>query len=163
MKKSTKKTLTTVAIIVLAVVVIGFLPSLFTGNDDSDFDKINVSYEVGGLTESGDWDEDEECALYTKDAIECTGFELCADFNSNIAFEVHYYGKDGAWISKIGNEGLQLTVNAGDMPEGATSIRIVIRPLNDDNDKIGLFEKAKYANQLTVRITTEEVEADTAA
>ncbi len=82
MKKSTKKTLTTVAIIVLAVVVIGFLPSLFSGNDDSEFDKINVSYEVGGLTETGEWDPDEDCALYTKDVIECTGVELCAEFDS---------------------------------------------------------------------------------
>ncbi len=161
MKKSTKKTLTTVAIIVLAVVVIGFLPSLFSGNGDSDFDKINVSYEVGGLTESGDWDEDEECALYTKDLIECTGVELCAEFDSNISYEVHFYKEDGTWISKTANQGLQLTVD--EMPEDAFGIRIVIRPLDDDNDKISLFEKYTYASQLTVKIRTEEVESDTAA
>lgn len=159
MKKKTKSILTTVGIIVLAVVVLGLVPTLFGNNDkDSDFKRVRLSYEVGGITDTGSWDEDEKCALYTLDAIECTGFDLCADFNSNIAYEVHFYGEDGAWISRVTNEGNQLTMNPGEMPEGATSIRIVIHPLNDDNDKIGLFEKSKYANQLTVRITTEEVD-----
>ena len=160
MKKSTKKTLTTVAIIVLAVVVIGFLPSLFTGNDDSDFDKVNLTWDVGALDETGAYIDD-DCALYTKDLIECTGVELCAEFDSNISYEVHFYKEDGTWISMTANEGLQLTVD--EMPAEAFGIRIVIRPLDDDNDKISLFEKYTYASQLTVKIRTEEVEADTAA
>lgn len=161
MKRSTKKTLTTVGVVILAVVVITMLPSLFNfENDDSDFDKVNLTWDVGALDETGAYIED-DCALYTKDLIECTGVELCAEFDSNISYEVHFYEEDGTWISMTANEGLQLTID--EMPEGAFGIRIVIRPLNDDNDKISLFEKYTYASQLTVKIRTEEVEADTAA
>lgn len=161
MKRSTKKTLTTVCVVILAVVVITMLPSFFNfENDDSDFDKVNLTWDVGALDENGGFVED-ECAIYTKDLIECTGVELCAEFDSNISYEVHFYKEDGTWISKSANQGLQLTVD--EMPEDAFGIRIVIRPLDDDNDKISLFEKYKYASQLTVKIRTEEVEADTAA
>lgn len=161
MKRSTKKTLTTVGVVILAVVVITMLPSFFNfENDDSDFDKVNLTWDVGALDETGAYIED-DCALYTKDLIECTGVELCAEFDSNISYEVHFYKEDGTWISKTANQGLQLTVD--EMPEDAFGIRIVIRPLDDDNDKISLFEKYKYASQLTVKIRTEEVEADTAA
>lgn len=161
MKRSTKKTLTTVCVVILAVVVITMLPSFFNfENDDSDFDKVNLTWDVGALDETGAYIED-DCALYTKDLIECTGVELCAEFDSNISYEVHFYKEDGTWISKSANQGLQLTVD--EMPEDAFGIRIVIRPLDDDNDKISLFEKYKYASQLTVKIRTEEVEADTAA
>lgn len=161
MKRSTKKTLTTVCVVILAVVVITMLPSFFNfENDDSDFDKVNLTWDVGALDETGAYIED-DCALYTKDLIECTGVELCAEFDSNISYEVHFYKEDGTWISKSANQGLQLTVD--EMPEDAFGIRIVIRPLDDDNDKISMFEKITYARQLTVKIRTEEVEADTAA
>lgn len=161
MKRSTKKTLTTVGVVILAVVVITMLPSFFNfESDDSDFDKVNLTWDVGALDESGAYTKD-DCALYTKDLIECTGVELCAEFDSNISYEVHFYKEDGTWISMTANEGLQLTVD--EMPDEAFGIRIVIRPLDDDNDKISLFEKYTYASQLTVKIRTEEVEADTAA
>lgn len=161
MKRKTKSILTTVGIIVLAVVVLGFIPTLFGNNDkDSDFERVRLSYEVGALDEDGAYVED-ECALYTKELIECTGVELSAEFDSNISYEVHYYKEDGTWISSTANTGLQLKID--EMPEEAFGIRIEIRPLDDDNDKIGVFEKTKYANLLTVKIRTVEVEDDTAA
>lgn len=161
MKRSTKMTLTTVGVVILAVVVITMLPSFFNfESDDSDFHKVNLTWDVGALDENGGFVED-ECAIYTKDLIECTGVELCAEFDSNISYEVHFYKEDGTWISKTANQGLQLTVD--EIPEDAFGIRIVIRPLDDDNDKISMFEKYTYASQLTVKIRTEEVEADTAA
>lgn len=164
LSNKTKKTLGNVGIVVLIVAIVALIPTLFSiGADDSDYEKINVSYAVGGLTATGDWDKDEECALYTKNVIECTGFKLTADFDSNIEYEVHYYDESDKWISSVTSSELQLEVAAGDMPEGAVGIRIVIRPLDDDNDKIGTFEHYTYANQLTVQITTEEVDDDTAA
>lgn len=158
MKRKTKNSLTTFGVVVLAILVIGFLPSLFNiDSDDSDYDKVYLNFDVGALDEAGAYVED-DCALYTKDVIECTGVELCAEFDSDISYEVHFYKEDGTWISSTTNTGLQLTVD--EMPEDAYGIRIVIRPLDDDNDKISLFEKITYANQLTVKIRTEEVDSE---
>ena len=160
--KKTKTLITNVLIVLAIVAALVFVPALFS-SDDTGYDKINVSYVVGGITATGDWDKDEECALYTKNAIECTGFKLTADFDSNIEYEVHYYDEHDKWISSVKSSELQLEVAAGDMPENATAIRIVIRPLDDEDNKIGFFETSKYAGQLTVQITTEEVESDATA
>lgn len=162
LSRKNQKTLTWVAIALVALLVVAIIPTLFNPADDSGYNKVNVTYEVGSIDETGVFAED-ECALYSKKLIECTGFKLTADFDSNIEYEVHYYDEDDKWISSVKSSDLQLEVAVGDMPEGATGIRIVIRPLEDDNEKIGLFERSKYANQLTVQITTEEVESDAAA
>lgn len=154
MKKKTKNTLLTVAVVILAILVVGMVPAFFEP-DDSDYNKVNLTWDVGALDENGGYIED-DCALYTKDLIECTGVELCAEFDSNISYEVHFYKEDGTWISSTANEGLQLMID--EMPEDAFGVRIVIRPLDDENDKISLFEKITYANQLTVKIRTVEVE-----
>lgn len=145
--------------IVLAVgVVIGCisLVATLTNKSEDDFKTFKPSYAVGAIDSvTGQYTED-ECALYTPDLIECTGIELYADFESSIDYVVYYYDENDAYISSTPNEALNLKVD--DMPEGAVGVRIAIYPTADENEKIGLFERATYANQLDVKIRTVEVE-----
>ena len=165
LSNKTKKTLGNVGIVVLIVAIVTLIPTLFSiGADDSDFEKVNLTYAIGGIDEATGRPVENECALYTKNAIECTGVELYADFDSEIKYTVYFYDDDENFISCQSNTGLNMTVD--EMPEGATHIRIAIYPQNDENDEIGTFEKYTYKNQLTVKVRTVEVDKaddDTAA
>lgn len=152
-KDLAKKVLT----IALAFACIIAVISLFTGfgEDENGYKTITPSYSVGDIDKStGKVVKEEECALYTKDVIECTGIKLYADFDGDITYTVHFYDENDVWLSCEDNEGLNLAIE--DFPEGTFGVRIVIYPQSDENGKIGLLERSTYANQLTVK-TTDKV------
>lgn len=162
--RSQKDILTKALYVVLAVLAIVFIVSLVgnIGNKDDDgYEKINLSYTIGAIDKTTGRPVEDDCAMYTKDIIECTGIELYADFDSDIKYAVHFYDDNEVWLSCVENEGLNLKID--EMPEDAYGVRIVIYPQNDENDKISLFEKSTYKNQLTVKITNEEPEAEDSA
>lgn len=153
----TKKILKKIGLAILAVAIIGGSAAIVNGlveRSKEDYKETRLSWDVGGITSAGKFDTDCDDAIYTKNAIECSGVELYADFDSSINFEVHFYDENGEWLSKMDNTGLQLKVD--EMPDDATSIRIVIRPTNDEDGKISYLEKLEYANQLTVKIRSIE-------
>lgn len=163
--KKTKDLLTKVVAIVLAFAAVIGGAALIGGIADSandDYKKVNLSYTVGEIDKTTGRPVENECAMYTKDIIECTGVELYADFDSDIKYTVHFYNENEEWLSCVDNEGLNLKIEE-DMPEDAFGVRIVIYPQSDENSKISLFEKGTYANQLTVKVTTKEIKTDTAA
>ena len=139
--------------IVLAFVAIVGVFSIF-GKDDDGYKTIHPGYSVGAISKTtGDFTED-ECAIYTKDIIECTGIKLYADSDSDIKYTVHLYDEDEKWIRCVENEGLNLTLEELDAEETAVyGVRIVIYPQSDENEKVSFLEKGTYAAQLTVKIT----------
>ena len=124
------------------------------GEDDQGYKTINPIFSVGAIdATTGQYTED-ECALYTKGAIECTGIKLTADFDSDIKYTVHLYDEDDKWIRCVENEGLNLTLEELDAEDTAVhGVRIVIYPQSDENEKVSFLEKGTYAGQLTVKIT----------
>lgn len=149
------------AIVLAAALAIGgiTLVTSLVERSKEDFKETRLSYDIGGITADGSYDKDAKNAIYTNKAIECTGIHLEADFDSDITFEVHFYDEEGKWLSMQQNDGLKLLVD--EMPEGAVAVRVVIRPADDD--EVGIIEKYTYANQLTVKIRTEEVKTEAEA
>ncbi len=157
----TKQILTYVALAVLIVASVAFVGTLiFGGFEDSDYKTTNITWDVGGILNDGQYDRDEKGALYTKDLIRCTGFELYADFNSDNEVMVYFYDDTDSFIESRKMDGLEYKCE--DFPKNAVGIRIVLTPLDDEDGKIGLFEKGEYANQLTVKLRTTEVKSDEA-
>ena len=155
----TKKYLTYAAMAVLAVLVLALVGTLiFGGYEDSDYKTTNMTWDVGGIQSNGQFDRDEKGALYTKDLIRCTGFEIYSKFDSENDIRVCFYDDTDKYISDMTAEGLELKCDS--FPENAVGIRIVVTPLDDEDGKIGLFEKSGYANQITVKLRTVEVEAN---
>ena len=153
-----------VVLAVLAVVLVVSLVGNIGNKDDDGYKTIHPSYSVGAIdATTGQYTEDEN-AIYTKDIIECTGIKLYADFDSDIKYTVHFYDENDVWISCVENEGLNLTLAELDAAEEPVhGVRIVIYPQNDENEKVSFFEKSTYANQLTVKITTEETKVEDSA
>ena len=157
-KKSQKALLQKALCIVLALLAVVACASLVSklAADDDGYKTVRPTYSVGAISNStGDFTED-ECAIYTKEIIECTGIQLYADFDSNIKYTVHLYDEDGKWIRSVENEGLNLTLEGLDAEETPVhGVRIVIYPQADENEKVSFLEKGTYANQLTVKVTTK--------
>lgn len=142
-----------IVLALLAVVACSALVSKLVADDDG-YKTIHPGYSIGAISKTtGDFTED-ECAIYTKDIIECTGIQIAADFDSNIKYTVHLYDEDGKWIRSVENEGLNLTLEGLDAEETPVhGVRIVIYPQADENEKVSFLEKGTYARQLTVKIT----------
>lgn len=154
----TKNLLKKVGIILLCVIAVGLCASVVLGtNDDTDYKRVNLTWDVGGIDdENGAYIPELENSIYTVKSLECSAISLAADFNSDIRYSVYFYDEHDEFIQLVQNTGRELVVEGDAFPENAVSVRIVITPNDDENGKIGLFEKYKYANQLTVKIQTED-------
>ena len=118
--RKTMNLLKKVGCVILALVACLGCVSVFSGISElanDDYQLAVPSYSIGGLDETTGKKTEDECAIYTKDLIECTGIELYADFDSDIKYVVHFYDEDENWLSCQENEGLNLKVDQ--MPEGA--------------------------------------------
>ncbi len=155
----TKNLLKKVGIILLCVIVVGLVASTIVGaQDESDYKTVNLSWDVGGINDTGVYDKEIEDSIYTMKRLDCTDIHLVADFNSDISYKVFFYDENDTFLTMVTNEGLELLIENEEFPGNAAGVRIVITPNSDENGEIGLFEKYEYANQLTVKVRTEEAD-----
>lgn len=148
-----------VVLVVATVVGITVLVSHFVSNKADDDGKVEVklSYEIGGLTSYGKYEETKQ-SIYTKEAFECDGLNIKPQFDSTITYQVFFYDDLGNFVSATANlEGYYTE----EIPEGSSYARIMITPkwdneTKDDDKKITIFQINKYAKQLTVKVNAEK-------
>lgn len=114
----------------------------------ADTKELNLSYEVGALNSNGEYVEDES-RIYTKEKFACDGLKVLLDFDSTINYQVFYYDildnyVDSTEILDNGYSGIS--------PLNGAYARVVITPLNDEDNKVSFLEKYKYGNQLTINV-----------
>lgn len=165
-KQQTELIVKIVGIVLIVAAIAGAVSLAATfAEDDSGYKTYIPTYKVGSIDlTTGECVSDDETAIYTEKAIECTGIKLYADFDSDIDYAVHVYDENDKWLGCVENEGLNLTVEGpfdGTNFEGAHAVRIVIYPQSDENGKVSLFEILTYANQLDVKITNKEFKSGT--
>lgn len=154
----TKALLKKIGCVALAFFAVFGCVAVFSGiaeKANDDYQTILPGYSIGSIDEATGKQVDEEDCIYTKNLIECTGIKLCADFDSDIKYVVHFYDDEGKWLSCLENDELELTVD--EMPENAVGVRIVIQPMDDEDGEISFTEKFEYANDLSVKVRTKEV------
>lgn len=162
MKRKTKDLISkivSVALVIATVVGIGALVGHFVSNkaDEDGRVVINPSYEIGGLTAYGKYEETKE-SIYTKEAFKCDGLNIEPQFDSTITYQVFFYDNLGNFVSSTSSmEGYY----TDEIPTGSSYARIVITPkwdkdTKDDDKKINIFQVSKYAKQLTVKINAEQ-------
>lgn len=168
-KNRISKTWNVVLIILGVLLIAGIFMGLFGSDSKVDKDgkvEINPSFEVGGLTAYGKYDDVED-RLYTKEAFKCKGLQIKVDFDADIEYEIYFYDEDENFISKT-----EATDSAykEDVPETAVYARIVIVPEFDTDDvepSINLVEKLEYVKQIQIKVdnnqekTVEDTETTT--
>lgn len=150
-----------VVLVIATVVGIGALVSHFVSNkaDDNGRVEVNLSYEIGGLTAYGKYEETKE-SIYTKEAFKCDGLYIEPEFDSTITYQVFFYDSLGNFVSSTASlEGYYTET----IPAGSSYARIVITPKWDkgtaaDDKKINIFQINKYAKQLNVKVIKEQGE-----
>ena len=157
MKKFLRKNpwVKTVGIILAVVLALGLIVGLTsnTKKPGEEGDAFRVAYSVGKLDSNGEYKEAKN-SIYSSDMFECEGLNVTVDFEHDVKYQLFFYDEDGKFISC-----LSATDNKTDeteIPATAKYARIMITPLDDD--RIGIFEVSKYANQVNLYIVDVEEE-----
>lgn len=104
------------------------------------------SYSIGVLDENGEYEKSDK-GIYLHNSITTDGLKCTLAKDSKITYKLFFYDKDGKFISATE----QLSTNwNGSAPDKAVSVKIVITPTADEDNKVSLVEVLGYANQLTV-------------
>lgn len=148
-----------VATIIGAVALINHFVS--NKADDDGLVEINPIFEIGGLTESGKYEETKE-SLYTNKAFECLGLEVKLEFDSTINYQIFFYDDLGNFVS---SSGVLTEHYTDDIPNGVSHARIEITPVwEDDVDEeekeLNIFQIRKYVKQLTIKVLEEQNKID---
>ena len=163
MKRKTKNLVSVLLIVgVLLGAVAGIVALGGRHKADEGFELVDVAFERGGLDGNGVY-VNTKASIYTKEAFKCNDtVKIKLDFDSNIKYELYFYGENDSFISKT--DSFEKTEDV-EVASGATYARLVITPIWDedvkeDNQNVGFFEVNKYAKQLLVM--TVPTEADDA-
>ena len=76
------------AVITFVGVAVGI--SALVKKADEDMQVIYPTYEVGGLTENGKYDDTKD-SIYTKESFECQGLSVTPDFDCNVSYRIYFY------------------------------------------------------------------------
>lgn len=163
MKYKTKQTLKTIVSAILAVVVVGGAVGMIAGllNKDDGFEKVSVSYDIGGLNAEGKYEETDG-ALYTKTGFDVEGKTVFADvdFDAQITYQLFYYGENDTFIESTA----VLTDDyKAEAPEGALTCRVEITPIwgedvKAEDQKVTWLNKVGFAGQLDLSVKAVETE-----
>ena len=160
--RKTKNLLTKIFSVVLAIgVLIGAvaLVNHFVSNkaDDDGLVEVNPSFEVGGLTEYGKYEET-KFSIYNKESFECKDLTILLDFDSTIKYQVFFYDETDNFISSTSVYQVGATP---EVPSEAKLARIEITPIWDNDvetkdQELNIFKVRKYAKQMTIKVAKEQ-------
>ncbi len=107
----------------------------------------SYSYTIGAVDEEGKIDKDEKSSITSDElkAKDLVSIEIEED--AEVTVSVYWYDEDGDLLKvDVVTDGTPVA------PEGAETFRVEIEPTDDDDGKIGAFEKGSYAKLVTVTL-----------
>lgn len=111
-----------------------------------------TSYKIGGLAPSNGEYMSTDASVFTKKAFECQGLNVTPVFDNDVSYEIYFYNQNNEFVHRTGR--LTGAFVQDSVPFFAKYARIVVTP-NEDN-KVTIFELAKYAKQIEVKVYREQ-------
>ena len=139
-----------VGVVLAIILAFGLIATLFVKLDRQTTTTTigGEAYSIGTLDDTGMYAEG-DTAIYMRKAITTDGLKCELDADAKIKYELFFYDKDGEFVSSTGD----LTADwAGEVPEGAESVKVMITPTADEDGTVSLVEVFGYASQLTVTV-----------
>ena len=139
-----------VGVVLAIILAFGLIATLFVKLDRQTTTTTigGEAYSIGTLDETGEPTET-NTSIYMRKSITTDGLKCEIAEDAKIKYELFFYDKDGEFVSSTGD----LTADwAGEVPEGAESVKVMITPTADEDGKVSLVEVLGYANQLTVTV-----------
>ena len=159
MKAKTKKVAKIVGMILAVVVTLGAVVAIASKCDSEKTKELGAfDYKIGQLSDiDGKSIKDDKSGLVSKDIYDIDGLTVELEKDAEVKYQLNFYDADKEWLSVSTYE----EDFDGDQVEtlktiGAEYVRIEIIPLDDEDGKVGIFEKSTYVKQLTVTVSTEE-------
>lgn len=141
------KTKWMITFVLIALLAVGVIFAVVKLNKQITTQTIGTTaYSIGMLDEKGEYAQDTS-SIYTKNHIKTDGLQCELAENARITYKLYFYDKDKEFLSATT---AQSTDYAGEIPETAKYVKIVITPTNDA--EVSIFEKGDYAQQLTVTV-----------
>lgn len=182
-----------VIVVCAALLIAGIVAIANAFKTHDGYSDVNLKYKVGEIvsdsTGSGVVSTACKTALYSTDAVRCTGYYLKTSFDTRVDYEIHYYTDDNVYIGFVSKSDITYHVDVGDMPvlksfvgnledaayenaeivkdsagndQVATYIRIVMRSMSGDEDIFdNYFTRVKFDNSLELRVTTRGLSDNT--
>ena len=150
MKSKTKRTLKTIALGLLGLLVVGGAVagiSSLVAKDDDGYEKTTLNYTIGDLDISTGKVEKSKKAMYTKEALNVEALKFELDFENNIEYQLYFYDENQEFVSVS----QVYTKNSTHEDLESSYVRVVIRVTEKDTE-LSIFNQLKYSNQLSVRV-----------
>ena len=159
MKVKTKKWLKVLGMVIAVAVTLGAVTSLASKCEKEDTKQLGVfDYEIGALSDTdGKKIKDDKSGIVSKDMYSIDGFTVELEKDADVMYQLNFYDADKAWVSmetyKQDFDGDKAeTLKA----QGIAYARVEIIPLEDEDDKVSIFEKTGYVKQVMVTVSAEE-------
>lgn len=140
--------------IVLAIALITGGVALIANFASSKTKTVNPVFAVGALDANGEYVESKN-SVYTKQAFKCRGLKIVPDFDSNVKYQVYYYGEHDQFIgaSEVFTKGQHIPMN-----DLAVYARVVITPYDSKNMnvEIKVLDVAKYARSVKITVDRDQ-------
>ena len=150
MTERSKRMAWKVGVVLAIILAFGLIATLFVKLDRQTTTTTigGEAYSIGTLDDTGEPTET-NTAIYMRKAITTDGLKCELAEDAKIKYELFFYDKDGEFVSSTGD----LTADwAGEVPEGAESVKVMITPTADEDGKVSIVEVLGYASQLTVTV-----------
>lgn len=165
MSYKTKQNLMRIGVIILLITVIALVFSLFgnkSNKETDDYEKVRVTWDVGGLDAAGIFEESYDTNL-TSGFIEINkGLRFIMKENKNFFYTMHVYDENKVFLgiySECDENDINATFSLGEIQndyERAKYVRIDISNIDSDDNHFDWFEKQKYSKYLTIYTTEKE-------
>ena len=113
----------------------------------------SMKFKKGDLNAQGEFTKS-DTAIYTKELFECQGLTISLDFENNIEYRVYYYREDKSFLACT--ELLKEDYAKEDSFKNAKYARIVIYPILEAKETIGIFDVTSYSSQMTIKVDKKQ-------
>lgn len=153
-----------VAVGLLLIWLLFSVGSLF-GPDEGSWQKVNIDWDYGSIV----FNEEDAVAsyssgfdsLYTKDLIECTGYEIAVSFPAGVKLVVYYFDANDNVVSYrtiAGERFVSLKPGDDEIPAASVGIRLCLTPDSGEDFELGLglgnvMKKWKYSGYVKLSVT----------
>ena len=140
--------------IVLAIALFTGGVALIANFASSKTKTVNPVFAVGALDANGEYVESKN-SVYTKQAFKCRGIQITPDFDSNVKYQVFYYGEQNQFVgaSEVLTKGQHVPMN-----DLAVYARLVITPYDSKNMSVEIktLDVAKYARSVKITVDRDQ-------
>lgn len=167
MSNKTKSIFVTIGMILLIFALLAGIFTLINRKPTEEgYESYKVTWKSGGInSEDGSMTID-KTYMYSSAIKVDTALLIRREYSSNVSYMVYYYNDIGELVYKdteATTSDYNKSIDEIPLDEGVVidHARIVVEWLEDDNDELSIFERAKLANQINVYVAVETSEETT--